>query len=80
MRLLELFSGTKSVSKAAKSLGWETVSPDICPRYTPGLELDILAFDEKQYPKDHFDFIWASIPPALCESILRQATDHMALN
>ena len=60
MRLLELFSGTKSVSKVAKSLGWETVSLDISPKYNPDLCMDILNFDETQYPKDYFDFVWAS--------------------
>ena len=37
LRLLELFSGTKSVSKVARILGWETVSLDICPRHSPDL-------------------------------------------
>ena len=60
MRLLELFSGTKGVSKVAKSLGWETVSLDISPKYNPDLCMDILNFDETQYPKDYFDFVWAS--------------------
>ena len=61
MRLLELFSGTKSVSKVARDPGWETVSLDICPRHNPDLCMDILLFDETQYPKDHFDFIWSSV-------------------
>ena len=60
MRLLELFSGTKSVSKVAKSLGWETVSLDISPKYNPDLCMDILNFDETQYSRNHFDFVWSS--------------------
>jgi hypothetical protein len=60
MRLLELFSGTKSVSKAAKSLGWETVSLDIDPTHGPDLLQDIADFDPSRYPKDYFDYVWAS--------------------
>ena len=60
MRLLELFSGTKSVSRVAKELGWETVSLDIDPRHEPDLLVDILRFDETTYPRDYFDFVWAS--------------------
>ena len=59
-RLLELFSGTKSVSKVARDLGWQTVSLDICPRHSPDLCMDIMDFDETKYEKGHFDFIWAS--------------------
>ena len=59
-KLLELFAGTKSVSKVARDLGWETLSLDICPRHSPDLCMDIMDFDEALYPKNHFDFIWAS--------------------
>ena len=62
-RLLELFSGTQSVSRVARELGWETISLDICPRHSPDLCMDIMDFDETMYPK--FDFIWASCP---CEA------------
>jgi hypothetical protein len=65
MRLLELFSGTKSVSKVARDLGWESLSLDLCPRHSPDLCMDIMDFDEALYPKDYFDFIWASCP---CEA------------
>ena len=60
VRLLELFSGTKSISKVAKSFGWETVSLDIDPNHGSEICVDIMGFDETQYPKDHFDFVWAS--------------------
>ena len=64
-RLLELFSGTKSVSKVAKTLGWETLSLDIRSKHTPDMCMDILLFEEKQYPKTYFNLVWASCP---CES------------
>ena len=59
-RLLELFSGTKSVSKVARELGWQTLSLDWDSTHNPDLLLDILDFDETEYPKDYFQFIWAS--------------------
>ncbi len=65
MRVLELFSGTKSVGKVAQEMGLEVVSVDIDPRHSPDIQLDIRDFDETQYPRDHFQFIWASPP---CET------------
>ena len=64
MRLLELFSGPQSVSKAAKSLGWETVSLDIDSRHTPHLRMDILHFDQTKSSRT-VDLVWASCP---CEA------------
>ena len=49
-RLLELFSGTKSVSKVARELGWQTLSLDWDSTHNPDLLLDILDFDETEYP------------------------------
>ena len=57
---MELFSGTKSISKVARSLGWETCSLDISPKYSPDLCMDILKFDETQYSRNRFDFVWSS--------------------
>ena len=65
MRALELFSGTKSVSKILRAQGHETVSLDICPRHAPELCMSILDFDETAYAPDHFDAVWASCP---CEA------------
>ena len=69
--LLELCSGTQSVSKVAKTLGWETLSLDICPRHGPDLCMDILEFDQTQYSKSYFDFIWAS-PDCRAYSVARK--------
>ena len=63
--LLELFAGTQSVSRVARRLGWDCVSLDICPRHSPDLCMSVLDFDETAYPRDAFDFIWASPP---CEA------------
>ena len=43
----------------------EVVSVDIDPRHRPDLLLDIRDFDETRYPRDHFQFVWASPP---CEA------------
>ena len=60
VKVLELFSGTGSVGKCCKELGWETVSVDLISESTH--KCDIMDFDYKQYPKDSFDIVWASPP------------------
>tara|TARA_R110001599_G_C11984057_1_gene635242 strand:+ start:151 stop:735 length:585 start_codon:yes stop_codon:yes gene_type:complete len=60
MRILELFSGTKSVGKCCDQLGWESISVDLI--LPADHKVDIMDFDYKQYPKDHFDIVWGSPP------------------
>ena len=68
MRVLELFSGTGSVGKCCESLGYEVVSVDMI---LPATHIvDIMNFDYKQYPKNHFDIVWAS-PPCIYYSKLQ---------
>ena len=65
MRLLELFSGTHSVGRKAKELGWEVTSVDISDyngKYPPTFLTDILDWDYKVFPPDHFDVVWCSPP------------------
>ncbi len=66
MRVLELFSGTRSVGKCCDALGYECISLDIDDR--ADIVCDIMIWDYKTYPKDHFDIVWASPP---CESFSR---------
>jgi hypothetical protein len=71
--LLELFSGTQSVGKVAKSLGYDVISLDICDykgKYPVTHKIDIMEFDYKQYSPDKFTTIWAS-PPCLYYSQLQ---------
>lgn len=61
MKVLELFAGSRSIGKAAESLGHEVFSSDI--NDFPGIDYlcDILMFDVKQMPFQP-DMIWASPP------------------
>ena len=60
VKCLELFSGTGSVGKVCKQLGWETLSIDLIMEADH--KCDIMDFDYKQYDKDEFDIVWASPP------------------
>ncbi len=60
MRVLELFSGTRSIGKCCDAIGWESVSVDLI--LPADHQVDIMEFDYKQYPKDYFDVVWASPP------------------
>lgn len=66
VKVLELFSGTGSVGKCCKELGWEVVSVDMI--LPADHKCDIMDFDYKQYDKDEFDIVWGSPP---CQSYSR---------
>jgi hypothetical protein len=73
MRILELFCGTKSISKVfAGERGWDVVSVDIDSRFNPDIITDILTWDYKDiYNPGDFDVVWAS-PPCRTFSTLRR--------
>ena len=74
MKVLELFSGTGSVSKVCEELGYEVVSVDISNKFhQPTHLIDILNFDYKQYKVGEFDIIWSS-PPCRTFSSMRFLT------
>jgi site-specific DNA-cytosine methylase len=60
MRLLELFSGTGSVGRIAKKMGYDVVSVDMV--FPATHRCDILKWNYKMYPPGYFDVIWASPP------------------
>jgi len=74
MRVLELFSGTGSISKICDELGWECVSVDINDDFhTPTIMTDIMTWNyQDDYDKDYFDLITAS-PPCHTFSNLRRS-------
>ena len=59
MKLLELFSGTGSVGKVAKELGFNVVSLDL---KNADINSHILQWDYKQLNQNEFNVIWASPP------------------
>ena len=59
MRLLELFSGLKSVGKVAEKLGFEVISLDL---KDADINCDILDWDYTTYEPGYFDVVWASPP------------------
>ncbi len=69
VKVLELFSGTGSVGKCCKELGWSVVSVDMI--LPADHKVDIMDFDYKQYDKDEFDIVWAS-PPCTNYSALKK--------
>jgi hypothetical protein len=68
VNVFEGFSGTHSVGKVCKELGWNVISVD---NELPAThQEDIMTFDYKQYPKDYFDIVWCS-PPCVAYSNLQ---------
>ena len=59
MKLLELSSGTQSVGKVAKNLGYEVVALDL---KNADINCDILDWDYTTYEPCNFDIMWASPP------------------
>ena len=71
MRILELFSGTGSVGKVCKELGWEVISLDIDQKNNPDICVDIMQW-VNPYKDGDFDVIWSS-PPCHRFSLCRKS-------
>jgi site-specific DNA-cytosine methylase len=67
MKVLELFAGSRSIGKAAESLGYDVFSSDVNDFDKIDYVVDILNFDIKKVPFQP-DIIWAS-PPCTTYSI-----------
>jgi hypothetical protein len=59
-RLLELFSGSGTVSRMAQQLGYETETLDINNKFRPSLCIDILSASPSTFVNNLFDIVWAS--------------------
>ena len=66
MRVLELFSGTKSIGRAFEAHGFEVVSLDNMAELQADICCDILTWDYTMFPRGCFDVIWASPPCQFC--------------
>ena len=71
-KMLDLFSGTGSVSRVFESQGYEVTSLDHAPHFKPTITVDILKWDYKaQFPRGYFDIIFCCPP---CEHFSRART------
>ena len=61
VKVLELFAGSRSIGKAAESLGYEVYSSDLNEFEGIDYAIDILEFDTSKVPFEP-DIIWASPP------------------
>jgi len=73
MRALEVFCGTKSVSKALPA-DWEVVSVDLLERFNPTIVADVATWDyQAAFPPGHFHYIHLSPP---CTEFSRALTSR----
>ena len=61
-RLFELNSGTGSMGKAFRKLGWKVVSVDLRADFNPDICCDVLDFDVGMLEGKPVDVVWASPP------------------
>lgn len=69
MRLLDLYSGTGSVAKVAREMGYQVTTLDLSGA---DINTDVLTWDYTQYPVGYFDIIWSS-PPCTWFSCARRS-------
>jgi site-specific DNA-cytosine methylase len=76
MRALEVFCGTKSVSKALPA-DWEVVSVDLLAKFDPTIVADVATWDYKAaFPPGHFHYVHLSPPcTEFSRALTRRARD-----
>ena len=63
LKLLDLFSGTGSISKVYKEHGYETVTVDFKKKWNPDIEVDVLNWDYKsKFTPGEWDTVTCGIP------------------
>lgn len=72
MRILEIFCGTKSISKIFEKNGWEVYTIDIEKKFNPTECIDILEWNYTKFDKDYFNHIHLS-PPCIFMSQNQQS-------
>ncbi len=75
MKLLELFSGTKTMTRVCRAQGHECITLDNDPQHEPDILMDITNFDPDAHLPSGFrpDIVWAS-PPCDCFSVASIST------
>ena len=70
MKILELFCGTKSISKVFGLGGWETFTVDMDEQFKPDICKDVAVLNVEDLPVEWRkpDIVWAS-PPCDCFSV-----------
>ena len=78
-RVLDLFAGTQSITKACQGAGHEVDSLDVSPKFGPSICVDVMLWDYTLLPRGHYDFIWASCPCEMYSIARSTATRDLAL-
>jgi hypothetical protein len=58
--VLELFKGSGSITNYFAESEYNVISLDILEKYNPTICSDIMEWNYKKYPPQHFEIIWAS--------------------
>lgn len=73
MNIVELFAGTQSLSKVARSLSHNTFTSDYDPSFETDYTVDVMQYDTSMIPFGNVDFLWASPP---CETFSVASLGH----
>ena len=81
MKLLDLFSGGKSVTRVAESLGYTVTTLDMNKNYKPDIIANVLDFDYREaFKPGDFDVVWASPPCDTFSAARRSNIGRMVFN
>ena len=76
-----MFSGGKSVTRVAESLGYTVTTLDINKNYEPDIIANVLDFDYREaFKPGDFDVVWASPPCDTFSAARRSNIGRMVFN